>query len=219
LHHGGDEPTQDGIGSNIKAAIVVFACLGLVQVAVATSFHKVALGVDGAHNLVDSLVLAINLRARYWAKLDRYSALTCKLEPAAPLISSALVILSAIGFTAVEAISGGGSGSNDQVALGLLIVSLVANTWYAWRLHLQEHHDAHSRNAMVHLFADAATSLIAAVAYGIILLGGPSSLDPWAAWLSVAVVLLAHWNQISASAHEYLRHRDPNHKHSADHAH
>src|SRR6185369_14231905 len=102
----------------------------------------------------------INLRARHWAKLKHYSALTCKLEPAAPLISSGIVVLATLGFTAYEAWVGGASQAGSWLAIALLSVSMALNLVFALRLHGVEDHDHHSLNALVHLALDAASALI-----------------------------------------------------------
>jgi Co/Zn/Cd efflux system component len=220
LHaHGEDAP--DAIHKSIRAAIAVFVCLGAVQISVAVAFHKVALGVDGAHNLVDVLVLFINLRSRHWMRLKRYSALTCKIEPLAPTFSSGLVALSAIGFTALEAATGGGAEGHTGLAIALLALSLVANTFFAQRLHGAEGHDRHSRNALVHLAADATAALIALATYVAIAAGANNVLDVWAAWAATLVIVVSHRKQMIGGIREFNRHKQPEHEHHTEpgHAH
>lgn len=204
---------KDEIHRSLRAARIAFAGFGMVELAVAVRFHKVALGVDGAHNIVDVAMLLVNSRARQWAKVERHSFLTCVMEPGAPLFSSATIALTAMLFTGYELASGAGTESYGWLAVVLLAVSLVANVYFALRLDSHEGHDAHSRNAIWHLFLDAGAALIALIAYMSIAFGASDSLDVWAALGATTLVVVGHFGQIMASAKELRRHMQPGHTH------
>lgn len=209
----------------LRLAIVVFTSLGLVELAVAAAFHKVALGVDGAHNLVDGAVYFLNLRAPYWASADEYSAWTCIGEPGAPLFASSGVTLSAIGFTAYESLAGGGSEAHELLAVTLLIASLVLNGSFAAVMYFdqrrrhQDQSNRHHHNALVHAVWDSVSALAGLVTYSLILAGLPDWLDLMGAWTGTSLVLFGHRHEISDGLAELKLHRGVHdHHNEPDHA-
>lgn len=206
----------------IRIAIVVFAGLGALELAVATIFHRVALGVDGAHNLVDGVVFYVNLRAQQWANLDEYSFWTCVGEPAAPLVASGVVVTGAVGFTVYESSVGGGVQTHQALTFVLLGLSLLANGVFAWVMYWdkqrrQRHNHAHNRhlyNAFVHAFWDMVSTLIGVVAYGLIAVGMGSAWDLVAAWVGAVLILWGHRREITKAWREIVFHRQPGHNHS-----
>lgn len=222
--HEHDAPSDSVVAKwAMRIAIVVFAGLGILELVVATAFHKVALGVDGAHNLVDAIVFSINLRAQSWVNLDEFSFWTCVGEPGAPLFASGLVVTGAIAFTAYESIVGGGSETHQSLALLLLTISLVANGTFAgvmyWdrqrRQKRQQVHNRHQHNALVHAFWDMVSALSGALAYVLIIQGLPNALDPILAWVGATLILIGHRDEITESWQEVVFHRDPEHSHES----
>lgn len=220
--HRHDVPSNSALAKwTMRIAIVVFVGLGILELVLAAFFHRVALGVDGAHNLADGVVYSINLRAQYWATLDGYSFWTCTGEPGAPLFTSGAVVVGAVFFTIYESTIGGGTGTHQLVALGLLGISFAANALFTiviyWDRQRQRKghrgHDRHLRNVLVHAFWDTVATLVGALAYGLIVAGMTNSLDPILAWAGTALILWGHRKEIPEGWRELNSHRVPGHEH------
>lgn len=177
LHH---NPGSRGV---LLAAIVAFGLLGTMQVGIGVLFGRVALAVDGAHNLADVPALWLNRVAQHHAVTPRQRAWIALISAASSVVASAVFLL---------AESGDSSHSEVPLAVALSITSVAVNGVFAHKLH-RHSHDLNSRMARRHLYGDMASSLLAVFAYTIILLTNNAAwLDTAAATAGVVIIAVVH---------------------------
>ena len=217
--HEHDVPSDSVVAKwAMRIAIVVFAGLGILELAVATFSHKVVLGVDGAHNLVDALLYIVNLRAAKWANSKDYNFRSCVAEPGSTLLTSGAVVLSAAIFTLYETLIAGGTESHQLLALGLLVVSFLANATYATVILLVKRRrpgntNRQLRNVIAHAVGDASSTLLSVVAYILIIVWLGNAFDPIFAWAGVALITWVHREEIPDGWRLLMAHRVPLHPH------
>lgn len=186
----------------------VFGVLGALQLAVAVIGGRIALAVDGAHNLAESPILGLNRWARRMEGKSLPRVMTCYLLPLTPAISAVTAIAAAALFFVIEEPTSVSHGI--WLACGLASISCAVNWRYAHKLHSHSHDDSNAIAAKMHLFGDMAASGLAAIAYfGIGVSSGNLWLDPAAAIAGVLVIGAVHVKPIMNSLQEFMRHRGP----------
>ncbi len=200
-HHGNDASDK-----TLGRAIKVFLLLGTLQLLVAVLGGRIALAVDGAHNMAEAPILGLNrwARRKEGQKLSRL--MTCYILPLAPALSALAAIAAACLFFLIES-------SHETASVGIWLAFVLAgssfavNWHYASKLHSHAHDDSNAVAAKFHLFGDMAASGLATLAY--LLIGLSKSnfwLDPIAAILGVVIITVVHIKPIKNSLVEFKRH-------------
>lgn len=203
-HHG-----EDASDKTLGHAIVAFLVLGSLQLIAAVLGGRIALGVDGAHNLAEAPILGLNRWARRKEGKSLSRLLTCYVLPLAPALSAVAAIAAACLFFLIES-SHDESSASIWFAFVLAGTSFAANWYYASKLHSHAHDDSNVIAAKLHLFGDMAASGLATLAYLVIgLSAGNFWLDPVAAITGVVVITVVHIGPIKNSLREFMRHRGP----------
>lgn len=207
-HEHAHDHSDDGDASDktLRQAIVVFGLLGSLQLLTALAGNRIALAVDGAHNLAEAPILGLNRWGRRMEGKKLSRLMTCYILPLVPALSAVAAIATVGLFFLLDASHNTDSGV--WLAFGLACVSVATNWHYAHKLHSHAHDDGNAVAAKLHLFGDMGASGLAAVAYlGIAVSHGNVWLDPVAAILGVLVVILVHIKPITNSLKEFYRHQ------------
>ncbi|HUC87278.1 MAG TPA: cation transporter [Candidatus Saccharimonadales bacterium] len=205
-HRHGDSSDQ-----TLWWAMVAFGLLGALQLTIAFLSVRIALAVDGLHNLSEISILGINRTARRLEGKSLGRVWTCWILPLAPAFSAILSVVGAIALLTL--VHGYHTTDGVWLAFGLELASLTTNGWFALRLHAgHSHDDANLVTAVAHLAGDSAVAGLAMVAYLIIALSqGNTYLDPIAAGVGVLIIVAVHIKPIRNSLREFRRHRRPEH--------
>jgi Co/Zn/Cd efflux system component len=217
-HDEADKPRPgDAADRTFGRAMAVFGLLGAAQLVTALVSGRIALAVDGLHNIGEVPTLGVNRKARKMEQRVLGRIWTCWILPLAPTVSSLLSVVGAAvllalarNYQATEAI---------WLAFGLELASLAANGLFAKKFHAgHTHDDANVATAVAHLAGDSAVSGLGMLAYLIIgLSGGNTLLDPIAAVVGVVIIVGVHLKPIRNSLREFRKHRQPGHECKSNH--
>lgn len=203
---------------NTRWAVILTACMMVVEILGGWWFNSMALLADGWHMSSHALALGLSVlayaAARKFAQDRRFSLGTWKIEILAGYTSAVLLALIAVLMlfqSAERLLNPSPIHYNEAIAIGA--VGLLVNLLCAWLLrgghhhdhghHHGHHHDAHGhahgdhqdlnlRSAYIHVMADAATSVLAIIALFGGKLWGASWLDPLMG--IVGAILVAIWS-------------------------
>lgn len=189
-------------------AEVAFWLLGALQLAVALPLGRSATVVDGLHNLGDGVWLDLVRRARKLEASGRGGTFwKCRVVPLTPAAGALVAVAGTLALWRLG-LSVSDSTRGVGLSLGLELLSVVLNSYFAWKLHHQvEPGDSHSKLAEFHLWGDVGASLAAAGAYIVILAGGdPVSWDVLGAKAGFWVIVAAHIVPFGKSVMSFLSH-------------
>jgi cation diffusion facilitator family transporter len=182
-------------------AVVLTACMMVVEIAGGWFYNSMALLADGWHMSSHALALGLSTlaytAARRFANDKRFAFGTWKIEVLGGYTSATFLVGIAVLmlFQSVERLISPTPIRYDQ-AIGIAVVGLLVNLACAWLLkdnhdhshghdhgHGHDHHDHHHedlnlRSAYIHVVADAATSVLAILALFGGKLWGADWLDP-----------------------------------------
>jgi cobalt-zinc-cadmium efflux system protein len=155
--------------------------------------HSIALIADAGHNLGDALGLLLAWGAYIlarWEPTERYTYGFRSASILAALVNAAILLIAtgAIGWEAVRRFAEPPPVAAPTVMV-VAAIAIAVNLVSAWLLRGGEH-DLNIRGAFIHLLADAAVSLGAVAAGGVILLSGWYWVDPV---VSVAISVVIVW--------------------------
>lgn len=186
--------------------------LGIIQVVAAIGSQRLALVVDGLHNMSETATVGVNRSARRMEGRRLGTLWTCWLLPLAPALSAILAISAAVIMPFV--LRGYHATQGVWLSLGLSSVSLAVNVLFAARLHAgHDHGDTNSFAATMHFVGDSMASLLAAAAYLVIgVTGGNTYCDLLAEIGGTVCIVGVHIKPTAESLREFRRHRDPQHK-------
>lgn len=216
-----EEPAKsDRIDFWLLIAILVFASFGSLQIVYAVIFHKIALGADGAHNVLEVLVIGFVKFARTHGNEEKQNWLYCTAIPRSTELTAYLVILSATIFVGLEI--GTHQHQGTVIALVLVLVSAGINYFFADKI--EDHHegDHNARATWLHLMGDVGAAAAAAVGYLVQLAWPSPKIDLCFAAIAVIIIFVFQREPIRTGRkvaelhkgeHEHPVHLEPGHSH------
>lgn len=207
---------HDHVEEILGQAVWAFAALGLVQLLVAFVAHKVALGTDGGHNLLEFLILGISRWGHINETADEVNFWNCRVVPRTAEVTSIGTIVAAGVFLALS--WGNETRQGCWLALGLVAASTAVNAFYALSLHDHRDDGDNAHASWSHLVGDTIASALAVVAYLAIGLGYSLAIDPIMAVIGVVVIVVVHIRPIRRGRRTARYHRIPGHTHEPDHS-
>lgn len=187
----------------LTGALVVTALILLVEVAGGLWFNSLALLSDAVHMLTDVAALALALVAQRVALRPRTPERSYGFRRAETL--SAFVNGIALGVGALWIVSEAIERWRDPpeiVGGGMLavaVIGLVANLLSAWLLSHGHEHNMNTRAALFHVLSDAAGSVGAIVAAGLVLTLGWTRADAGVSFLLAALILFGAWRLVTGA--------------------
>lgn len=174
-------------------ALGLNAAFLVVQIVGGVAFGSLALLADAAHMASDVSGLLIALGAAALATRPATTRLSYGLQRAEVLgaQANAMLLLLATAWISVEAIDRLGEDVEIDAwpVLVVGVLGLAANVVSAVLLAQVAGHSLNMRGAVLHMAADAAGSVIVVLTAIVVLLGGPTWVDPVASLLLGALVL------------------------------
>lgn len=185
----------------LLAALVLNGGFFVVEAVAGWWTGSLALLSDAAHMASDVGALVLALGAAQLARRPSSTRMTFGLHRAEILgaFVNGLALLVAVGVIVWEAghrLAVGGAPVEGLPVLGVGLVGLAINLGSAWALHRSAPDNLNVRGALVHMLADAAGSVGAVVAAGLLLAG----VDAADAAMSLVIALLVLWGAYRVTA-------------------
>ena len=196
--HAHDHGPPPDAGNAFAIGVLLNTAIVVLEVVYGLTAHSVALLADAGHNFGDVLGLALAWGAAWLAKRKPTKTHTYGLRRATILsaLANAIVLLLATGGVAWESfgrLRAPGAVETDAVVV-VAGLALVANGASAALFFRGGKRDINVRSAFLHLAADAATSLGVVVTALAIGRTGWFWLDPVAALVVSALILVSTWS-------------------------
>ena len=204
--HGGhahDHAGRETPARKLWFALVLTVSFMAVEVAFGFVSHSLALLSDAGHMLTDAGALGLALFAQRVADRPRTALHTFgyrRAEILAALVNGAVLGVSAV-WVIVEAVRRFREPPDVQGGWMLAVAStgLAVNLLAAWILSRGKTHNANVRAALGHVLADAAGSVAAMVAAGLVLGLGWRRADPVVSVLISLLILWGAWRLVRGS--------------------
>lgn len=211
--HGHDHDHRPDSVRRLGAATVANVAFAVIQVAVGLAIGSVVVLADAAHQAVDALGLITALIAVRMSRRPADERWTYGMGKSDALggFVSALLLVGSVVWIVIESVRRliepeevSGSG---VIVIG--VIAIVVNGVSVLLVGHDHGEDAISlRAARLHLLTDLAGSFVVVVAGVLLVLGGPSWIDPVGSLILAVAVLWSTW-QIIASASRILLDRAP----------
>jgi len=191
---GHDHDNHSPADGHRRLAIALVATLGFMGVEAVTGWlaGSLALLADAGHMLSDGSALGVALVASRLARRppdDRRTLGWRRAEVLGATVNASLLLVIAV-LIVTEAI--GRLGSPREVdalpMLGVATVGLLVNLGIAWMLSRGQSHDINTRAALWHVMGDAAGSVGAMTAAGLILAIGWNQADPVVSFFIAGII-------------------------------
>lgn len=213
----GHEPSRLGQRNALRWALGLNGALLVAELVGGFVFGSLALLADGAHMVTDVVGLVIALAALGLSERPATSKHTYGLQRSEVLAAQAngVLLLAATGVIVWEAARrlGNPHGFEGWPTLLIAVAGLAANAVSALMLAAQAGRSLNVRGAMLHLAADAATSVGVIIAAAAALVWHIAWPDPVVSLVIAAVVLWTAWGLLRDTTHVLLegtpRHLDP----------
>ena len=202
--HGHHHAPPDRIGRAFAIGIAINTVYVLVEAGYGFSVNSMALLADAGHNAGDVVSLMVAWGAAVLARRQATARLTYGLGQATVLgaLFNAVLLLVAVGMIALEAVRrlvGEPAEVPGLVVIVVALVGVLVNGATALLLLRDRDHDINVRGAYLHMAADAAISLGAALSGAAILLTGWHWVDPAFSLVVVAVIFQGSWRLLRES--------------------
>ncbi len=200
--HGHSHAPADFRGA-FAIGILLNTAFVIVEAGYGFAYGSVALIADAGHNLSDVLGLIIAWIGSVLVSRRPSPRFSYGLKKSSILAAlfNALFLLIAVGAIGAEAVRRlvEPQPADGQVMMIVAGIGILINGATALLFARGRHHDINIRGAFLHMMADAAVSAGVVIAGYLILVGGPSWIDPAVSLVIAAVILFGTWSLLAES--------------------